>query len=168
MGPIDARGLRRAPYRPKIDDAADPIVPLPPAPRGRASWAGRFVPAGSGRRRQDFEKGGKLALSLPLLELVGRKSRSITVPEFSERLERAVIGAADVYWMCSVCTICCMDSRDIIKRLEADGWRLVRSKGSHRQYKHPQRPGLVTVPHPRKELPRGTLKSIFRQAGWRE
>jgi len=125
------------------------------------------VPAGSGRRAQDFEKGSTLGLRLPPVEVGGRKSRGITVHEFNERLERAVIGATDVYWMCSVCTICCMDSRDIIKRLEADGWRLVRSKGSHRQYKHPQLPGLVTVPHPRKELPRGTLKSIFRQAGWR-
>jgi predicted RNA binding protein YcfA (HicA-like mRNA interferase family) len=33
---------------------------------------------------------------------------------------------------------------------------------------HPDRPGLVTVPHPKKQLPTGTLKSIFRQAGWSE
>ncbi len=59
-----------------------------------------------------------------------------------------------------------MDSREIIRRLERDGWRLVRTKGSHRQYKHPDKPGLVTVPHPKRDLPLGTLKNIFKQAGW--
>jgi predicted RNA binding protein YcfA (HicA-like mRNA interferase family) len=39
-------------------------------------------------------------------------------------------------------------------------------KGSHHQFKHPRRPGKVTVPHPRKDLPVGTLRGIFRQAGW--
>jgi predicted RNA binding protein YcfA (HicA-like mRNA interferase family) len=38
-----------------------------------------------------------------------------------------------------------MTVRQIIKRLEADGWRLVRQRGSHRQYKHPIKPGRVTV-----------------------
>ena len=61
-----------------------------------------------------------------------------------------------------------MTSRDVIRRLIQDGWRLVRSKGSHRQFKHPDRSGLVTVPHPKKQLPKETLKSIFRQAGWSE
>ncbi|WP_227485287.1 MULTISPECIES: type II toxin-antitoxin system HicA family toxin [unclassified Acidithiobacillus] len=41
-----------------------------------------------------------------------------------------------------------MDSRAIIKRLEADGWVLVRVRGSHHQFKHPDRIGLVTVKHP--------------------
>ncbi|MGA2033052.1 MAG: type II toxin-antitoxin system HicA family toxin [Thermoguttaceae bacterium] len=59
-----------------------------------------------------------------------------------------------------------MNSRDIIKRLERDGWRLVRSKGSHRQFKHSTKAGLVTVPHPRRDLPLGTLRAIFKQAGW--
>jgi len=59
-----------------------------------------------------------------------------------------------------------MNSRQIIRRLERDGWRLVRTKGSHRQYKHPDKPGLVTVPHPRRNIPKGTLRSIFKQAGW--
>jgi predicted RNA binding protein YcfA (HicA-like mRNA interferase family) len=59
-----------------------------------------------------------------------------------------------------------MDSRAIIRRLEEDGWLLVRTRGSHRQYKHPDKPGLVTVPHPKRDLPRGTVRSIFKQAGW--
>jgi predicted RNA binding protein YcfA (HicA-like mRNA interferase family) len=59
-----------------------------------------------------------------------------------------------------------MGSREIIKRLRDDGWVLVRTKGSHHQYKHPHKPGLVTVPHPKRDLPIGTVRSIFKQAGW--
>ncbi len=59
-----------------------------------------------------------------------------------------------------------MDSREVIRRLEKDGWRLVRVKGSHHQYKHAERPGLVTVPHPKKDFPTGTLRAIYKQAGW--
>lgn len=57
-------------------------------------------------------------------------------------------------------------SADIIRRLETDGWVLDRVKGSHYQFTHPDRPGLVTVPHPRKDLPLPTVRSIYRQAGW--
>lgn len=59
-----------------------------------------------------------------------------------------------------------MDSKAVIRRLEADGWVLVRVRGSHHQFKHPRRQGLVTVKHPDKDIPKGTLASIFRQAGW--
>jgi predicted RNA binding protein YcfA (HicA-like mRNA interferase family) len=59
-----------------------------------------------------------------------------------------------------------MDSREVIRRLRDDGWQLARSKGSHHQYKHPTKPGLVTVPHPKRDLPTGTLRAIFKQAGW--
>jgi predicted RNA binding protein YcfA (HicA-like mRNA interferase family) len=58
-----------------------------------------------------------------------------------------------------------MNSREVIARLEADGWQQVGQKGSHVQFKHPVKPGRVTVPHPRKDLPAGTLKSIEKQAG---
>jgi predicted RNA binding protein YcfA (HicA-like mRNA interferase family) len=60
-----------------------------------------------------------------------------------------------------------MDSREIVRRLLADGWIEVGQKGSHRQFRHPERPGRVTVPHPRKDLPTGTLRSIERQSGLR-
>ncbi|HEX7298442.1 MAG TPA: type II toxin-antitoxin system HicA family toxin [Solirubrobacteraceae bacterium] len=61
-----------------------------------------------------------------------------------------------------------MKVREVIRRLEADGWQLVRQRGSHRQYRHPARPGLVTVPgHLRDELHPRTLGSIRRQAEWR-
>jgi predicted RNA binding protein YcfA (HicA-like mRNA interferase family) len=56
--------------------------------------------------------------------------------------------------------------RDVIKRLEADGWYWVATKGSHRQYEHPTKVGKVTVPGKlNNDLAPGTLASIFRQAG---
>ena len=58
-----------------------------------------------------------------------------------------------------------MDSRDIIRALSAAGWQHVATKGSHHQFKHPSRPGRVTVPHPKRDIPVGTLRSIERQAG---
>lgn len=58
-----------------------------------------------------------------------------------------------------------MDSRDIIKALEADGWEHKRTTGSHWHFKHPVKPGLVTVPHPKRDLPTGTVKAIERQCG---
>jgi predicted RNA binding protein YcfA (HicA-like mRNA interferase family) len=60
-----------------------------------------------------------------------------------------------------------VSSKDVIRKLEAAGWRLARVKGSHHHFRHPQRPGIVTVPHPKKELPLGTLRSIERQSGVR-
>ena len=59
-----------------------------------------------------------------------------------------------------------MKFRDLLKRLEADGWRPKAQHGSHRQYKHPVKPGKVTVAgHPSVEVPKGTLRAILRQAG---
>jgi predicted RNA binding protein YcfA (HicA-like mRNA interferase family) len=58
-----------------------------------------------------------------------------------------------------------MNSREIIKALEADGWMLKRVTGSHHHYTHPIKPGLVTVPHPKRDLPVGTVKAIERQSG---
>ena len=60
-----------------------------------------------------------------------------------------------------------MTSAEVLRALLAAGWREVARKGSHVQLKHPDRPGRVTVPHPTKDLPTGTLKSIERQAGLR-
>lgn len=54
---------------------------------------------------------------------------------------------------------------EVIKRLEADDWYLDRTKGSHRQFKHPDRPGTVTMSgKPNVDVPIGTLKNIWRQA----
>jgi len=57
-------------------------------------------------------------------------------------------------------------ARDVIKLLETRGWVLVRTRGSHRQYKHPSEGGLVTIAGKSGEdVPPGTLKSILKQAG---
>ncbi|QMW23644.1 type II toxin-antitoxin system HicA family toxin [Sandaracinobacteroides saxicola] len=58
-----------------------------------------------------------------------------------------------------------MDSRTVIKHLLADGWYRVNVVGDHYQFKHPEKPGKVTVQHPRKDIPPGTLHSIERQSG---
>ncbi len=60
-----------------------------------------------------------------------------------------------------------MTSKDIIKQLKKDGWVLARVRGSHQQFKRQGQPGLVTVKHPDKDIPEGTLNSIRRQAGWK-
>ena len=60
-----------------------------------------------------------------------------------------------------------MDSREIIRKLKEDGWFEVAQVGSHKQFKHPTKPGRVTVPSPRKDVPAGTLRSIEKQAGIR-
>ena len=56
-------------------------------------------------------------------------------------------------------------SRQIIKLLEKDGWFEVSCVGSHHQFKHPVKQGRVTVPHPKQNIPIGTAKNIFKQAG---
>jgi predicted RNA binding protein YcfA (HicA-like mRNA interferase family) len=60
-----------------------------------------------------------------------------------------------------------MNSRDVIRKLKEDGWFLHHVKGDHHQFKHPSKPGRVTIPHPKKDIPAGTLRSIYRQAGWK-
>ena len=61
-----------------------------------------------------------------------------------------------------------MTVREVIKLIEADGWYLDRKRSSHRQFKHPTKPGLVTVAgHPPKVLAPKTLRSILRQVGLR-
>ena len=64
-----------------------------------------------------------------------------------------------------LCIIHNMNSRNIIKMLETDGWVLKRVRGSHHHYTHPTKSGVVTVPHPKKDLPAGTVNSIKKQAG---
>ena len=58
-----------------------------------------------------------------------------------------------------------MNSRLVIAAIEADGWMRVGQKGSHVQFKHPDKPGRVSVPHPKGTIPIGTLRSIEKQAG---
>ncbi|SEN89396.1 type II toxin-antitoxin system HicA family toxin [Bradyrhizobium sp. OK095] len=58
-----------------------------------------------------------------------------------------------------------MNSWDIISALQRDGWVQVAQKGSHVQFKHPTKSGRVTVPHPKRDVALGTLKSIEKQSG---
>ena len=59
--------------------------------------------------------------------------------------------------------------RKAMQMIEEDGWRLVRIRGSHRQFKHPVKPGRVTVPgKPSDDLPPGTWNSILKQSGLKE
>ncbi|WPN63868.1 type II toxin-antitoxin system HicA family toxin [Pseudomonas sp. P9_35] len=58
-----------------------------------------------------------------------------------------------------------MRSREMIRKIEEDGWYLVAIKGSHHQYKHSFKAGRVTIKHPDADLPRGTINSILKQAG---
>ncbi len=56
-------------------------------------------------------------------------------------------------------------SLEVIRRIQAAGWRHVRTTGSHWHFRHADRPGITTVPHPKRDLPLGTLKSVERQSG---
>jgi predicted RNA binding protein YcfA (HicA-like mRNA interferase family) len=59
-----------------------------------------------------------------------------------------------------------MTAREAIRRLKRDGWREVRQAGSHKQFQHPEKPGLITVPDHAGDLKPGTERDIRRKAGW--
>lgn len=62
-----------------------------------------------------------------------------------------------------------MKIRDVLRLLDNDGWRIVATRGSHRQLKHPSKPGRVTVAgKPSDDLALGTLNSVLKQAGLKE
>jgi predicted RNA binding protein YcfA (HicA-like mRNA interferase family) len=58
------------------------------------------------------------------------------------------------------------DSRDIIQRLQRDGFEPVSVRGSHHKFVHRHLRRMVIVPHPKRDLPIGTVRSIYRRAGW--
>jgi predicted RNA binding protein YcfA (HicA-like mRNA interferase family) len=58
-----------------------------------------------------------------------------------------------------------VDSRHVLKLLRADGWKPKNQVGSHLQLEHDVKPGKVTLPHPKKDIPLGTLRNIERQSG---
>jgi len=57
-------------------------------------------------------------------------------------------------------------SRDIIRRLEKEGWTLVRVTGSHHVFKSSTSGGTLVIPHPKKDLGKGLVRAIYRGAGW--
>lgn len=58
-----------------------------------------------------------------------------------------------------------MKSADLIRDLKGAGWTLDRVRGSHHIFRHPERPGHITVPHPKKDLGKGLVAAIRKQAG---
>ncbi len=65
----------------------------------------------------------------------------------------------------SVVTIPTLKSADLIRELEQAGWTLRRTVGSHHVFVHATRPGHITVPHPKKDLGKGLVHKIRKQAG---
>jgi predicted RNA binding protein YcfA (HicA-like mRNA interferase family) len=59
------------------------------------------------------------------------------------------------------------NSRDIIRRLEQDGWTLVRTTGSHHVFKSATSDRTVVIPHPKKDLGKGLVRAIYKGAGWK-
>jgi predicted RNA binding protein YcfA (HicA-like mRNA interferase family) len=57
-----------------------------------------------------------------------------------------------------------LQSHELIKLLQANGWRLQRTRGSHHQFVHPAKVGTITVPHPKKDLGKGLVQAILKQA----
>ncbi len=58
--------------------------------------------------------------------------------------------------------------REVIRRLEGEGWEMDRQRDSHRRFVRPEKPGIGTVSgHPNDDVPAGTWANIQRQAGWR-
>ena len=64
-----------------------------------------------------------------------------------------------------MCIIHTMNGADLMKMLTKAGWTEVRIRGSHHQFKHPKSKNVVTVPHPKKDLPTGTVNGILKAAG---
>jgi predicted RNA binding protein YcfA (HicA-like mRNA interferase family) len=64
-----------------------------------------------------------------------------------------------------VCILHTMKSAELVRELTAAGWVLDRVRGSHHIFKHPRRPGIVVIPHPKKDLGTGLVAGIRKQAG---
>jgi predicted RNA binding protein YcfA (HicA-like mRNA interferase family) len=58
-----------------------------------------------------------------------------------------------------------VNSSKLIKLIQKDGWVLLRVKGSHHQFKHPIKKGTLTIPHPKKDIPKGTVNAILKFSG---
>jgi predicted RNA binding protein YcfA (HicA-like mRNA interferase family) len=77
-------------------------------------------------------------------------------------------GVAPVAWPVASVYSTHVKSHDLVREVEAAGWRLDRTRGSHQVFKHPDRPGIVVIPHPQKDLGKGLVSAIRRQAGLKE
>ena len=61
-----------------------------------------------------------------------------------------------------------MKSKELITRLQREGWVLRSTKGSRHIFVHPSKPGHISVPHPKKDLPKGTVNSVLKQAALKQ
>lgn len=66
-----------------------------------------------------------------------------------------------------LCVTTQMNSKELIKRVEKEGWELMSVTDSHHKFRHPGHKGRVIIPHPKKDFAIGILKNIYRQAGWK-
>ena len=97
----------------------------------------------------------------------GRLSPSPAARLYQRLLAVAVtIPCISLTHIVSVCILHIMTSVEIIRKLTQDGWVLKNTKGSHHQFTHVRKSGRVTVKHPSKDIPIGTLRNIYRQAKW--
>ena len=71
-------------------------------------------------------------------------------------------------FVCTVCIIFCMKSKDLISRLKKAGWVLRGVKGSHHVFVHPHKPGHLSAPHPQKDMGVGLVQKLLKQAGLEE
>ena len=78
---------------------------------------------------------------------------------------RLLNGGYSVAFLGWVVIISTMNSRQIIKQLEAEGWTLRGVKGSHHVFTHPSKPGHISVPHPKQDLGVGLVHKLLKQAG---
>ena len=58
-----------------------------------------------------------------------------------------------------------MNSAEVIRQLEQAGWVLANVRGSHHVFRHPEKPGHISVPHPRKDLGKGLIHKLLKEAG---
>lgn len=58
------------------------------------------------------------------------------------------------------------DSKKLLARLKREGWEVVKAEGSHHKLRHPKFKHPIILPHPKKDLPTGTVRQIYKSAGW--
>jgi predicted RNA binding protein YcfA (HicA-like mRNA interferase family) len=80
-------------------------------------------------------------------------------------VSRQASGGYGVDCLVLVVIITTMNSKEIIKQLEADGWELRAVRGSHHVFRHPSKPGHISVPHPKHDLGVGLVHKLLKQAG---
>lgn len=73
--------------------------------------------------------------------------------------------AQSLHHIRGMCIVHNMNSKELIKRLETEGWVLRSVKGSHHIYTHPSQPGHISVPHPKRDLGAGLIHKLLKQAG---